>query len=230
MVCADARLYVFFGSLVSQPRRMSINRLAQPFGSGYFFRTSSSWERTPGNSSFRSNIDFQLIKSLSTSTASSLAPAVSRWVAGTQLKGPKIEFKGNFASIFDHKLYAGSHSQTLAISWGSLTVPTVPCTTAGKRANSEGSSMELSIWTCASIKPGRIKCGNFSVGKINSEMDRIFRFPSKFPLEISFRRKYLLYFPNGMAHVQIICPKIDQISKPARTIHSGYSHIIVIKK
>jgi hypothetical protein len=42
---------------------------------------------------------------------------------------------------------------TLAISCGSLTVATVPCGTAS-RANCAGTSMELSICTCASINPG----------------------------------------------------------------------------
>ena len=46
-----------------------------------------------------------------------------------------------------------SAPSTLAISCGSETVATVPCTTAS-RANSVGTSIELSIWTWASVKPG----------------------------------------------------------------------------
>src|SRR6185312_1991559 len=50
--------------------------------------------------------------------------------------------------------------QTLAISCGSLTVAMVPWITA-MRANSEGMRSELSMWTCASMKPGRMK-GRFA--------------------------------------------------------------------
>jgi hypothetical protein len=62
--------------------------------------------------------------------------------------------EGHRIAVADHKFDAG-RPQTLAISWGSLTVATVPWTTAS-RANSEGMRREDSIWTWASIKPGRI--------------------------------------------------------------------------
>ena len=83
-----------------------------------------------------------------------MAPALSKEVAGTHDGAPKLNFKGTFFpfSIIKSTPFT---PKTLAISWGSETVATVPCNTA-IFANSEGTNMELSIWICASIKPGSI--------------------------------------------------------------------------
>ena len=71
------------------------------------------------------------------------APAVSNVVAGTQLGAPKLKEKGTVLP-FTIINSMPSMPQTFAISCGSLTVATVPCVTA-KRANSEGTNIELSI-------------------------------------------------------------------------------------
>ena len=88
------------------------------------------------------------------SAAASVAPAVSKGVARTQDGAPKAMVQGVWAALARIKRMPGSPS-TLAISWGSDTMATVPCTVA-RRANSDGASMELSICTCASTKPGRM--------------------------------------------------------------------------
>ena len=73
---------------------------------------------------------------------------------------PKLNLKG---TVFPFSIINSTPSspQTLAISWGSLTVATVPYTTASL-ANSDGTSMELSICTCLSRKPGSKKWGVLS--------------------------------------------------------------------
>ena len=90
--------------------------------------------------------------SSSTSWASSTQPEVSKAVEGTQLGAPKKNLNGTFLP-FSIIYLTPSFPSTLAISCGSLTVATVPWQVA-RRANSEGTSMELSIWTWASTKPG----------------------------------------------------------------------------
>ena len=72
-----------------------------------------------------------------------MAPALSKEVAGTQLGAPKLNFNGTFFpfSIINSTPFT---PKTLAISCGSETVATVPCTTA-ILANSEGTNIELSM-------------------------------------------------------------------------------------
>lgn len=81
-----------------------------------------------------------------------VAPAVSKGVAGTQDGMPNAISKGVWAALSSMKRMPGM-PRTLAISWGSETAATVPCTVA-RRANSVGVRRELSIWTWASMKPG----------------------------------------------------------------------------
>ena len=80
------------------------------------------------------------------------APAVSNVVAGTHDGAPKLNLNGTCAA-FSSMYCTPATPSTLPISCGSLTVATVPCTTAA-RANSLGTSIELSMWTWASMKPG----------------------------------------------------------------------------
>jgi hypothetical protein len=75
-------------------------------------------------------------------------------VAGTQEGAPKKNLK-RVCWPFWIMYSTPAMPNTLAISCGSDTVATVPCTTA-KRANSEGTSMELSMCTWASTKPGKM--------------------------------------------------------------------------
>jgi len=86
------------------------------------------------------------------SAASRLAPEVSNGVAGTHGGAPKLKLNGTVFPFSIMNLMPSTPS-TFAISCGSETVATVPCPTASL-ANSDGTSIELSIWTCASIKPG----------------------------------------------------------------------------
>ena len=77
------------------------------------------------------------------SSALITAPALSKEVAGTQLGAPKLNFKGTFFPFSIIKSTPCTPN-TLAISCGSETVATVPCTTA-ILANSEGTTIELSM-------------------------------------------------------------------------------------
>ena len=88
------------------------------------------------------------------SSESITAPADSKVVAGTQLGAPKLNLNGVFLpfSIINSTPFT---PKTFAISCGSLTVAIVPCLTA-ILANSDGTNIELSIWMCASTKPGNM--------------------------------------------------------------------------
>ncbi|MGC4006623.1 MAG: hypothetical protein QM811_27275 [Pirellulales bacterium] len=88
-----------------------------------------------------------------TPAASIFPPALSNGVAGTHDGAPKFTFNG-VCRAFSTMYHTPSAPSTFAISCGSDTVATVPCGTA-KRANSVGTSIELSICTCASTKPGQ---------------------------------------------------------------------------
>ena len=85
-------------------------------------------------------------------SASMVAPAVSNEVAGTHEGQPNQQVNGEPAMSLIMNWTPGS-PKTFAISCGSLTDATVPCRIA-TRANSQGGSMLLSTWTCASTNPG----------------------------------------------------------------------------
>jgi len=86
------------------------------------------------------------------SCASSSAPAVSRWVAGTQ--DGSITYTPSTALRLELIMYLiPSRPSTLAISWGSITTEVVPQGST-VRANSGIFTIELSICTCPSMKPG----------------------------------------------------------------------------
>ena len=85
--------------------------------------------------------------------ASSTAPEVSRGVAGTQ-EG-SITYTSMGAVRADSIMYSMPLAPiTLAISWQSVTTVVVPCGTTA-RANSGTVSIELSRWTCASMRERR---------------------------------------------------------------------------
>ena len=90
--------------------------------------------------------------SSATAAASSRAPDVSNRVAGTQGEAPNRMVNGvRDASSSIQR--TPSIPRTLAISWGSDTVATVPWRTTS-RANSLGGRRLLSMCTWASTKPG----------------------------------------------------------------------------
>ena len=157
-VLMPAAMY-FFASSPLSPGAWPSTGFLYFFAAAIFCITSSSPCRTPGKFiiSLKYNIS-SFCSNASTSATCKAAPAVSKIVAGTQLGAPKLNLKGTvFPLAIIYSTPAMPH--TLAISCGSLMVATVPCTTA-KRANSLGTSIELSMCTWLSIKPGRI---NFSV-------------------------------------------------------------------
>ena len=86
------------------------------------------------------------------SSAVSEAPEVSNGVAGTHDGNMKrMSTAASLASCSMNRMPSSPH--TLAISCGSATMVVVPLERI-KRANSVGRSIEDSICTCASIKPG----------------------------------------------------------------------------
>ncbi len=86
------------------------------------------------------------------SSGLSAAPAVSRWVAGTQL-GAMISMESGSPRAASSIQRTPAAPCTLAISCGSATTVPVPRGTTA-RANWRGVAMLLSMWMCASMKAG----------------------------------------------------------------------------
>ena len=80
------------------------------------------------------------------------APASSSGVAGTQDGNINFICKGRSSEV-SSMYWIPVSPPTLAISWGSATTVVVPIGTTAW-ANPKGVSIELSIWTWESIKPG----------------------------------------------------------------------------
>ena len=153
-VLMPAAIY-FFAATPLNPGACPSTGLLYFFAAVIFFITSSSSCSTPGK--FIISLRYFIAgfcNRTSTSAAVNAAPAVSKTVAGTQLGAPKLNLKGTVLPLVIINS-TPAIPQTLAISCGSLMVATVPCTTAS-RANSDGTSMELSICTWLSTKPGSI--------------------------------------------------------------------------
>ena len=150
-----ASIYCFAASPRS-PGACPSTGLPSAWAAAIFLITSSSLYNTPGK--FIISLRYLISgfsSSCNTCALSNAAPAVSKVVAGTQLGAPKLNLK--FTSFpFSIINSTPSIPHTLAISCGSLTVPTVPCVTA-ILANSVGTSILLSMCTWLSMKPGRMK-------------------------------------------------------------------------